>query len=92
MGETLPPKKQKQFTIPSIEEFKNYFKEQGYREDIAIKAWNGYDVAEWKDSQGKPVKSWKQKCQHVWFKEGTKIKNNKVDTKTAFNLDEFRNG
>ena len=35
--------------------------------------WNGYDVADWHDSQGKQIKNWKQKAYQVWFKDENKI-------------------
>ena len=64
----------KVFTPPSISEVKEYFKEKGYSEQSAIKAFDYYDVADWKDSKGNKVKNWKQKMQGVWFKEENKTK------------------
>ena len=58
---------------PNLENVKSYFKENGYDEHIATKAFNYYEVAKWKDSKGKVVKNWKQKMQGVWFKEENKI-------------------
>ena len=52
----------------------NYFKENGYTEDSAKKFFNYYSVSNWKDSNGKEVKNWKQKAQSVWFKDENKIK------------------
>ncbi len=56
------------FLPPSLSEFKKYFDENGYSQEIAQRAFNGYDVAGWIDSKGNKIKNWKQKCQHVWFK------------------------
>lgn len=53
---------------PSFIDFEKYFIENGYSSELANRAYKGYEVANWKDSGGKPVKSWKQKCQHVWFR------------------------
>jgi hypothetical protein len=64
----------KKFIIPSIDQFKEYFKENDYSEELAERAWKGYDAAGWQDSLGNKIKSWKQKCQHVWFKPGNKEK------------------
>lgn len=61
-----PPKKI--FVPPTLEEFKLYFKQEGYSEEKAVTAWKGYNEAEWHDSRGSKIKNWKQKCQHVWFK------------------------
>lgn len=66
----------KKFKPPTIQEFTKYFTENGYSSDLAKTAFNGYDVAEWHDSEGKPVRNWKQKCCHVWFKPGNKLNGN----------------
>lgn len=60
------------FIPPTLDEVKVYFKEKGYSEVSAEKAFNYYDVAEWKDSKGNQVKNWKQKMMGVWFKEENK--------------------
>jgi hypothetical protein len=62
------------YTLPTIDLVKEYFKLNGYPETLAVKAFNYYDSAEWKDSKGNKVKNWKQKMQGVWFKEENKIK------------------
>lgn len=61
------------FTPPLIEDVLAYFKEKGYTEHSAIKAFEYYNVANWKDSKGNQVKSWKQKMHAVWFKDEHKI-------------------
>jgi len=68
---------EKKFIPPSVDDVVKYFKENGYTEISAIKAFNYYSVAEWKDSKGKKVKNWKQKMQGVWFKDENKIITNK---------------
>ena len=65
---------QKKFTPPDISEVKKFFAEKGYTEESAIKAFNHYNLAEWHDTNGNPVKSWKQKMNTVWFKEENIIK------------------
>lgn len=74
---SLPGISRKKFTPPSLQEFTRYFEENGYSIELAERAFKGYDAANWNDSEGKPVKNWKQKCQHVWFtpKNKTAIKN-----------------
>jgi hypothetical protein len=67
-------KKRKTFSPPSLDEFVKYFEDNGYSTEAAKRAFTGYEVADWYDSKGKPVISWKQKCQHVWFKTENKIK------------------
>lgn len=66
-------RKRKPFVKPTIEEVKKYFSDNGYKEEIAIKAFNSYDAANWFDSEGKPVLNWKQKMINVWFKSDNKI-------------------
>lgn len=63
----------KKFIPPTIDEIKQYFKENGYKEETAIKMFNSYSVADWIDSQGKPVRNWKQKAINVWFKDENKL-------------------
>lgn len=63
----------KGFVPPTLEEVREFFKEKGYSEMSAEKAWQYYDVAEWKDSKGSQVKNWKQKMMGVWFKDENKI-------------------
>lgn len=61
------------FTPPSIEEVKRFFAENGYKEVIAIKAYNHYAYGNWHDASGKPVLNWKQKMSTNWFKEENQI-------------------
>lgn len=62
------------FIAPVLDEVKNYFKENGYKEETAIKFFQSYSVANWIDSKGNQVKNWKQKAVNVWFTEENKIK------------------
>lgn len=59
---------------PTLTEVQEYFKENGYSIESATKAFHYYDSANWVDSKGAKVKSWKQKMQGVWFKEENKQK------------------
>lgn len=61
--------KNKKFEPPTIEQVQEFFKQEGYRDDVAIKAFKYYSEANWHDSYGKPVKNWKQKMRAVWFKD-----------------------
>jgi hypothetical protein len=63
-------------SAPSIEEVKAYFVEKGYMETVAIKFHEYYSNGNppWTDGKGNPVRSWKQKCAAVWFKDENKIK------------------
>jgi len=53
----------------TIENAIAYFNENGYTKEGAEKFFNYYDIAGWKDSNGKEVKNWKQKAQAIWFKD-----------------------
>lgn len=57
----------------NVNEVIEYFKEKGYKEEIARKAFDYYNEANWHDANGKPVLNWKQKMQSVWFKDENKI-------------------
>lgn len=74
IGNGIEKEEKKTFIKPSIEEFKAYFIENGYSEDTAVRAWNGYNTADWHDSKGNKIKNWKQKAQFVWFKDENRIK------------------
>jgi hypothetical protein len=56
------------FIPPSFEEFSSYCKENGF-ENIADRAFKGYSAGNWHDSHGSKIRNWKQKLQHVWFRE-----------------------
>lgn len=58
---------------PTLEEVKSYFKEKGYKEDIAIRAFEYYNTSDWLDKNNNKVKNWKQKMIGVWFKEENKL-------------------
>lgn len=59
----------KEFVPPTLDEVKSYFKLNGFLESVAIRFYNGYSesIPTWHDTNGKPVLSWKQKAQNVWF-------------------------
>ena len=79
-------KQSKAFVPPSMEEVKSFFKEKGYSEDAAKRAFDYYTAMEWKDSSGKPVKVWKGKMIAVWFKP-----ENKIQKETTGGISFFQN-
>lgn len=64
--------KRKNFSPPTLDEVKKYFKDSGYTEQSAEKAFNHYNVADWHDTNGNKVRSWKQKMSTNWFKDENK--------------------
>jgi len=52
--------KRKTFVPPTLEEVRAYAKERG-REDLAEIFFDYFEKGDWHDSEGKPVKAWKQK-------------------------------
>ena len=76
--------KKKIFTPPTLDEIKTYFKDSGYTEQSAEKAYNYYSEANWVDSKGNKVKNWKQKMQGVWFKDENKQQKGSIDTFKIF--------
>ena len=52
--------KKKEFTPPTIEQVEAYAKERG-REDLAKQFFDYFNAGDWVDSNGAPVRSWKQK-------------------------------
>lgn len=66
-------RKPKSVFIPPLEiDVITYFKEKGYSEISAKKAFNYYQEGNWSDSRGNKIKNWKQKMISVWFKEENK--------------------
>jgi uncharacterized protein YdaU (DUF1376 family) len=82
----------------NVNEIIDYFILNGYKEEIAIKAYNYYKEANWHDASGKKVLNWKQKMQSVWFKPENKIVDKKdlpkEETEREYRLRMFneRNG
>lgn len=70
--EYIKRKPKKVFIPPTLLEVEDYFKENGYTRQSAIKAFKYYNVADWSDSKGNKIKNWKQKMQGVWFKDENK--------------------
>lgn len=76
-------KKSKVFTPPTAIEVIEFFKEKGFPEDHARRAWEYYDSAGWVDSKGNQVRNWKQKFIANWMKESDKTKSNGQATTTG---------
>lgn len=64
--------KQDKFKKPEIQEVVDFFIEKDFSEDLAKKAFEYYETANWTDSTGKKVKNWKQKMLAVWMKPENK--------------------
>jgi uncharacterized protein YdaU (DUF1376 family) len=73
--------KNKKCIKPTISEVEDYFLEKGSTVEKAKQAFDYYDVADWKDSKGKPVKNWKQKMLAVWI-NNSNFNNNFKSPKT----------
>jgi uncharacterized protein YdaU (DUF1376 family) len=77
-GKDIKEKKRRvnnRFIPPVLEEVKSYFKENGYTEQSALRAFDHYALANWYDTKGSPVRNWKQKMHTVWFTDENKINN-----------------
>jgi hypothetical protein len=61
--------KSTRFASPTLDEVKEFFKENGYTTEAATKAFTYYNEAQWRDSRGHTVKNWKQKMRGVWFRD-----------------------
>jgi hypothetical protein len=70
---TKKKKTKNEFIPPTQEEVISYFKEKGYSDIQAKKAFEYYSVADWKDRNGDKVINWKQKMIANWMKEEHKI-------------------
>ena len=87
--DTLAKKPKNSFVPPTLEEVKVFFRDKGYREDAAIKAFNYYTDGNWHDKSGSPVRNWRLKM-HVWFKDGYKIQEEKIKVRDVFGSTHFK--
>lgn len=62
------------FIPPKLEDVKRYFKEKGYTDIAAERAFNHYDTLNWINAHGKPVLNWKNTMGNNWFKDENKDK------------------
>jgi hypothetical protein len=65
--------KKRRRVIPTQEEVEQYFIQNGYRRDVAQKAYAYYAAGGWVDAAGKPVLAWKQKMIAVWFRDEHRV-------------------
>ncbi|MEY2869433.1 MAG: Flavobacterium phage vB FspS tooticki6 [Bacteroidota bacterium] len=72
---TKKKKSKNEFIPPTQEDVISYFKEKGYSDIQAKKAFEYYSVADWKDRNGDKVVNWKQKMIANWMKEEHKVVN-----------------
>jgi len=66
-------KESKVFTPPTIFDVIAYFKENGFTEPLARRAFTHYNCANWCDSKGNKVISWKQKMHTVWMTDENRL-------------------
>ena len=59
-GESANVKKPKPFVPPTVEEVREYCLQRKSGVD-PVRFWEYFDAGGWKDSEGKPVRNWKQK-------------------------------
>lgn len=67
--------KTKSVQKPTLTQVEDFFIEKGSTTEQAKKAFDYYEVADWHDAKGKPVKNWKQKMLSVWI-NNSNFKNN----------------
>jgi len=59
---------------PTLQEVVQFFKEKGFDEHLAARAWSSYDANNWLDSKNQKIVNWKMKMIQVWFREENRIK------------------
>jgi len=59
--------KSKKFIPPTKEEVERFAVDNGFPAWLGLRAWTHYEDGDWHDTNGKPVKNWKQKVRTVWF-------------------------
>lgn len=60
------PVKRKPFVPPTLDEWLEYCREKNLDMAKMRNAYESYVVADWHDSQGNPIRNWKQKILQVW--------------------------
>jgi hypothetical protein len=75
---------------PTLEEVKVFFRDNGYAEEIAIKAFKHYEENDWKDSYDNKVLNWKSKMRNNWFKDQYKIQESKIKVRDIFGSTHFK--
>lgn len=60
------PQKRKSFVPPTLDEWLDYCREKNLDMAKMRNAYESYVVADWHDSQGNPIRNWKQKILQVW--------------------------
>jgi hypothetical protein len=65
--------------IPLLEDVIEFFRSNGYSEEIAEKAYLYYSENNWCDSRGKKVRNWKQKMRGNWFRDQYKASNSSAE-------------
>lgn len=58
--------KRKAFTPPTLDEWLDFCREKNLDLEKMRNAYESYVVADWHDSQGNPIRNWKQKILQVW--------------------------
>lgn len=74
-----------EFIPPTLDKVITFFKSKGYTQESASKFHEYYSAGDWKDSNSKPVKNWKQKAILIWFKpENKETKQQKESQESKF--------
>jgi len=76
----------KVFIPPTKTEAEDYFLKNGYTKKSGGESWEYYVAGDWHDTNGKPVKAWKQKMR-MWFKDENKIPINNIQPETQKDID-----
>jgi hypothetical protein len=83
-------KSKNSFVPPTLEEVKVFFRENGYTEEVAIRAFKHYEDNDWKDSYNNKVLNWKSKMRNNWFKDQYKIQESKIKVRDTFGSIHFK--
>jgi hypothetical protein len=83
-------KSKNSFVPPTLEEVKVFFRENGYTEEVAIRAFKHYEENDWKDSYNNKVLNWKSKMRNNWFKDQYKIQESKIKVRDTFGSIHFK--
>lgn len=73
----------KRFVPPTLEEWLNFCREKNLDQRTMQNAWESYNVANWHDSRGAPIKNWKLKILQVWANHSPNLATASFREKTA---------
>lgn len=82
----------KPFRPPTLDEWLDFCREKNLDLDKMRNAYEGYRVADWHDTEGKPIRNWKQKILVVWASRPSNYNQKSAKFSSSSPIDELYRG